>query len=184
MPRQNATKTLNQKITTAAAEALFTELRDSLLNAEEALQRIVETEAWQPLGYKTFIEAWADRMQGVKLTGIQQAIVVYAMIDAGTPPNKIAASVTGVGPEKAAAYQRAHDARMDVGQAERHAAAIGRAKRPSTPAAPRNTIRMEGFTSEQLAAWQAAALESDMAWPEWCKQVFTAAADKATGRTA
>lgn len=167
-----------QKITKANAEKLWSDLRNALLNTEELINRIVETEAWKPLGYNTFIDAWADRMRDVRLTATQQVTVVYAMLEDGAKTAEIAGAINGVGPTKARKYAQAHDAGMDAEAAR----AYGNARRPTTPAAPRNTIRMEGFNSDDLEAWQSAARDEGTPFPEWCKSVFTIAANQATGR--
>ena len=168
-----------QKITKANAEKLWSELRDALLNVEELINRIVETEAWKPLGYNTFIDAWADRMGDVTLTGTQQATVVYAMLNDGAKTSEIAGAVQGVGGAKARKYAQAHESGMDTETAAAHASTP---RRPVTPPAPRNTIKMEGFNSDDLGAWQAAARDEGTPFPEWCKSVFTVAANQATGR--
>ena len=41
---------------------------------------------------------------------------------------------------------------------------------------------MEGFASDDLEAWQSAARDEGTPFPEWCKNVFTIAANQATGR--
>lgn len=168
-----------QKITKANAEKLWSQLREAFLNTEELINQIVETEAWKPLGYNTFIDAWAARMDGVTLTGTQQATVVYAMLNDGAKIAEIADTIKGVGPKKARAYEQAHDAGISAKDARFH---TDNARRPSTPAAPRNTIRMEGFNSDDLEAWQSAARDEGTPFPEWCKSVFTIAANQATGR--
>ena len=121
----------------------------------------------------------ADRMAGVPPAGTQQATVVYAMLNDGAKTAEIASTLRGVGPTKARKYAQAHDAGMDTKSAAAHASAP---RRPSTPAAPRNTIRMEGFNSDDLEAWQSAARDEGTPFPEWCKSVFTIAANQATGR--
>ena len=171
-----------QKITKATAEKLWADLRDALLNTEELINRIVETEAWKPLGYNTFIDAWADRMADLTLTGTQQATVVYAMLNDGAKTAEIADAIKGVGPNTARKYEQAHSAGMDTEAAATHVSDRAGSKRPSTPPAPRNTIKMEGFASDDLKAWQAAARDEDTPFPEWCKSVFTIAANQATGR--
>lgn len=71
-------------LTVAEAEAAWAELRSHLTNVDRAVRRIIETRAWEPLGYGTFAEAWADRMRGVRLAStIAQAFAVYALIDDG-----------------------------------------------------------------------------------------------------
>ena len=79
------------------AEALWSSLRESFVNAEKVLIQIIEAKAWEPLGYDTFGQAWADRMAGVRLAGALTANVVYALLDEGMKAQKIVA-LAGVGP--------------------------------------------------------------------------------------
>ena len=87
MPLMTTTKAKARttEITVAEAEALFAELRDSLVNAERVTIRIIETEAWRRLGYDSFAEAWSDRMAGVRLaTDVMKAHVVYALLESAS----------------------------------------------------------------------------------------------------
>lgn len=66
------------------AEALWSSLRDAFANAEKVIIEIISSKAWEPLGYKSFAEAWTDRMAGVPLaTDVVRAHVVYALFDNG-----------------------------------------------------------------------------------------------------
>ena len=105
------------------------------------------------------------------------------MLEDGAKTAEIAGAIQGVGPTRARKYAQAHESGMDTKAAAAHAAArAGTDRRPSTPAAPRNTIRMEGFNGDDLEAWQSAARDEGTPFPEWCKSVFTIAANQATGR--
>lgn len=75
---------------------LWDELRDHFINMEKTIIRIIETEAWKPLGYATFAEAWSDRMSGVRLAGEVRAHVVYFMLSEGGETENIS-GVTGIG---------------------------------------------------------------------------------------
>lgn len=78
------------------AVRLWDELRDHFTNMEKTIIRIIETEAWKPLGYSTFAEAWNDRMQGVRLAGEVRAHVVYFMLAEGEQVDAIS-ETTGIG---------------------------------------------------------------------------------------
>lgn len=68
----------------AAAEALWAELRSALARFDRVLSQIIAARAWEPLGYDTFSQAWADRMSGTRLgTAAMAAQVVYALIEDG-----------------------------------------------------------------------------------------------------
>lgn len=88
-----------------AAEALFDEVRDSLVNAEWVIIQIIQTEAWRVLGYSSFAEAWAERMFGVRLaTDGVKAHVVYALL-ASVDVEEVA-SQTRIDPEIVKALKR------------------------------------------------------------------------------
>lgn len=72
---------MSKKITKREAEALWSSLHDYLADAEKIIVKIVQTEAWKPLGYATLSEAWEDRLKGVRLaTAMSKAHVVYTML--------------------------------------------------------------------------------------------------------
>lgn len=106
------------------AETLWNDLRSALVNAEQAIIKIIETKAWEPLGYDTFSQAWNDRMKGVKLAALCTPHIVYAMLDEKTPVTKVAAATghstetvkllqrqkrNGVPPQMATTRVRSHD---------------------------------------------------------------------------
>lgn len=78
------------------ASKLWDELRDHFVNMEKTIIRIIEAEAWKPLGYSTFAEAWVDRMKGVRLAGEVRAHVVYFMLSEGGEVEAIS-EATGIG---------------------------------------------------------------------------------------
>ena len=86
------------------AEALWADLRSALVNFEKALAAVIEARAWEPLGYDTFAQAWADRMRGTRLgTAASAATVVYALIDSGLSKDETLLTLgpsSGVGPER------------------------------------------------------------------------------------
>lgn len=86
-----------KKLTKAQASNMWTELRSHFVNAEEAIAAIIESKAWEPLGYSSFAAAWAERMDGVPLaTDAARAHVVYALFDCGLTDQQ-ALEATGIG---------------------------------------------------------------------------------------
>ena len=83
-------------MTKQTASDLWDELRDGFNNIEKTIIRILEVEAWKPLGYATFAEAWNDRMSGVRLAGEVRAHVVYFMLSEGESVDAIS-TTTGIG---------------------------------------------------------------------------------------
>lgn len=171
------------------ATKLWNTLRDNFLTLDNTLTKIIEAKAWEPLGYATFTEAWADKMSGVRLAGAMEATVVYAMLDAGADATDVALSVSGVGGVKSKAYAQAYGAGMDPAQAARHAASMSRAPRKLGPGETyvagyirgqqqkRNSITLRGFTDEQIAEWKSRAESAGMKFSEWASAVFEQAAD-------
>lgn len=84
------------KLTKKASAALWDELREGFINIEQTIIKIIEAKAWEPLGYESFAEAWADRMDGVRLAGEVRAHVVYAMLAEGENAENISSN-TGIG---------------------------------------------------------------------------------------
>jgi len=70
--------------TTSQAEALWDSLRDAFANTEKVIVTIIETRAWEPLGFDTFAQAWMARMSGIRLaTEMMRAHVAYALFASG-----------------------------------------------------------------------------------------------------
>lgn len=95
------------------ALALWEELRSAMTNLDRLVRRVVETKAWEPLGYSTFSEAWSARMQGTRLgTSSMAAHVVYALIDEGMDRDTALLTLgpsSGIGPRKFDALARQRD---------------------------------------------------------------------------
>lgn len=71
-------------ITTTQAESLWESLRDAFTSTEKVIVQIIESRAWEPLGFDTFAQAWTARMKGVRLaTEGMRAHVAYAMFASG-----------------------------------------------------------------------------------------------------
>lgn len=101
-------------LTEAEASALWTDLRSALVNFDQALTRIIETRAWEPLGYQTFAQAWADRMRGTRLgTASMAAHVVYALIESGMGREDallVLGPASGIGPTRFDVLARQYEA--------------------------------------------------------------------------
>ena len=70
----------NEVLAARQAGDLWDSLRDNLVNAEATLTKIIETRAWEPLGYSSFLGAWNDRLKSVQLaTEAMRGAAVYAM---------------------------------------------------------------------------------------------------------
>lgn len=70
-------------VETASPEELWSSLRTLFGDVRHAIERIIQTKAWRPLGYDTFVAAWDDRMKGVGLANAVKPYVIYAMLDEG-----------------------------------------------------------------------------------------------------
>ncbi len=114
------------------AEALWTSLHEAFTNAEKVIVQIIETRAWEPLGYKTFADAWNDRLKGMRLpTDTMRAHVVYAMFDSGLDADAIIRA-TGVGDASVAALARQRSSGVPAGLATTRVRAHDRSN-PSSP---------------------------------------------------
>lgn len=95
---------MSQHITEREAIALWENLRSAVTNFVDALRAVIEAKAWEPLGYSSLAEAWADRMAGTPLSSAAaQALVVYALLDEGLPQEEIVETVgvgSGIGPKR------------------------------------------------------------------------------------
>lgn len=81
----------------AQAAKLWNDLRGHFANAERIIIEIIETKAWEPLGFASFTEAWTSKMAGIPLaTDAMRAHVVYMMFNDGMDDAQVLASV-GIG---------------------------------------------------------------------------------------
>lgn len=183
-------------ITKQEAQALWNRLRSGLLGVERDIKKIVETRAWEPLGYISFVEAWNAELHGVNLTGTMQAAVVLALYDSGATQAEVAAAVDGVGPSKAAHYQNAHAVGLTPADAYDHVASMVAAKPEPRVALKdgevwveahirkigekKNSIHMDGFTDAQMERWKTHADAVQVKFKDFCRDVFEEAMDNAT----
>jgi hypothetical protein len=79
------------------ARRLWEQLRLHFVKIEQAIQQIVEQEAWAPLGYSDFAEAWSEMMSGYPLpTAEAKARVAYAILDSGRDAQAVVGATGGV----------------------------------------------------------------------------------------
>lgn len=76
-------------MTPEEARDLWQNLRDALSNTEKAIQRIIETKAWEPLGYDSFVQAWKAENNGSFLATELRAPVVLAMFEEGASDDEV-----------------------------------------------------------------------------------------------
>jgi hypothetical protein len=88
-----------KQMTTRQAEALWSQLHEHFVNAQQAIKDIIAAQAWLPLGYTTFFAAWADRMADVTLAAEIRRHVICQMLAEGLTPDEVASATKGVGPE-------------------------------------------------------------------------------------
>ncbi|QFG05126.1 hypothetical protein SEA_DRE3_50 [Gordonia phage Dre3] len=91
------------------ADQLWSSLSSALVKAGDAIQKIIQTQAWEPLGYGSFTEAWADRMSGVPLAAELRPYIVYQMFSEGMDDDQVADAIgsgSGVGPASIANFRR------------------------------------------------------------------------------
>lgn len=86
-----------RKISAAAAEKLWTDIRTDLVNVEKNIIKAIKVRAWEPLGYASFVECWNNRLKGVRLaTDVLKVHVVYALFET-TDNAATVGSTIGVG---------------------------------------------------------------------------------------
>lgn len=98
-------------ITAVEAAELWDRLRQHLIHAERALEEIIETRAWEPMGYSSFAEAWdAQNLSDITFAPEVRAHVVYALLDGGLAVEEVASEVKGVGVDRveSLARQKSH----------------------------------------------------------------------------
>lgn len=142
--------------TKPAANKLWNDLRGHLVKAEAAIEAIIDAKAWEPLGYASFAEAWADRMAGVRLaTEEMRALVVYAMFADGLTDDEVV-TATGYGSQVTKAGASALRRQRSNGVPPSLASTRVRShlrRKPTEPA----RVHLE-FTPTEYAAFKAAAL--------------------------
>jgi hypothetical protein len=84
------------KQTKKAAYAMFDRIRVGLVDLAEAIQEVVDSKAWETIGYESLAEAWDDLLSDVTLPIEVRPVLVYAMLEAGEDGETIAHTVKGI----------------------------------------------------------------------------------------
>lgn len=126
----SATATVRAEMSRAEAVELWGQLKQALINLAKVFEEIVERRAWEPLGYRSFTEAWAAEMREFTLAKELRPHVVYQMFAEGTAPEDVADLVKGVGPRGAEdlARQRQNGVPADFAVVNEHLR-----RKPSAP---------------------------------------------------
>lgn len=96
-------------LTETQAAKLWSELRAAFVRIDQLIPEIIETRAWEPLGFDSFTQAWAVKMEGITIASEMRPHVVYAMFDEGATLDAIQQAVKGIGPRQAEALKRQKD---------------------------------------------------------------------------
>lgn len=91
------------------AERLWTQLQQHFINAAQVIEEIIATEAWRPLGYQNFSDAWADRMGEITLANEIRPHVIWQMYHEGVDDDFVMSNVAEVGPSAASSYRRQYE---------------------------------------------------------------------------
>jgi hypothetical protein len=132
-----ATCSAGEALSEKDAEDLWTAVRQGLVNVENAIRDVIRARAWEPLGYRTFSEAWADRMTGVALANSVKPYVIYAMLDEGLEAEDVAES-TGWGLDQVETAARDHSAGVPP-----EAATVVRRHLRRLPYLPRHVVHVD-----------------------------------------
>lgn len=109
------------EMTRAQAVELWGKLRTHFIDAAKVMEDIIQSRAWEPLGYDSFATAWNAQMGDVTLAVEVRPHVVYQMLTEGYDYDAIAERVKGIGRDRAESLDRqrrngvpARDASMTV----------------------------------------------------------------------
>lgn len=137
------------EINNRQARKLWDLLRAHFVNFEQTLEQIVETRAWEPLGYLSFADAWNDRMSDITLAAEVRPHVAYAYFDQGASIEEVAEGVKGLGHAGAENLHRQKEIGVPASNASLHARPKRRVRdeRPAPrPAAPDTIEIVVGVT--------------------------------------
>ena len=154
------------RISKKRAEALWDDLRSALELSEEKIAEIVKARAWEPLGYGSFADCWADKLSGLKLYGEIRAVVVFQMFDEGASVSEVSSAVAGVGKVEGKRLKAAHTKKLSPKSAARLSTV-----RQHTRKAPsgRRFVRAE-LSPDELASVKSAADFYDVSVDEFVKR--------------
>lgn len=154
------------RISKKRAEALWDDLRSALELSEEKIGEIVQTRAWEPLGYESFAECWADKLSGLKLYGEIRAVVVFQMFDEGASVSEVSDAVSGVGAAEGKRLKTAHSKKMSPKAVAAFSTVREHPRRK--PSAPR-FVRAE-LSPDELESVKSAAAFYDVPVDEFVKR--------------
>lgn len=148
------------------AEALWGDLRSALELSEEKIAEIVKVRAWEPLGYESFADCWADKLSDLRLSSELRAVVVFQMFDGGASESTVRKAVSDIGPAESKRLKQAHTKKMSPKSAARLSTV-----RQHTRKAPsgRRFVRAE-LSPDELATVKSAADFYDVSVDEFVKR--------------
>lgn len=154
------------RISKKRAEALWDDLRSALELSEEKISEIVKARAWEPLGYESFADCWADKLSDLRLSSELRAVVVYQMFDEGASVPEVSAAVPGVGPAEGGLLKTAHSKKMSAKDAAVFSTVREHPRRK--PSAPR-FVRAE-LSPDELESVKSAAAFYEVSVDEFVKR--------------
>lgn len=141
-------------ITANEAQRLVNTLRISLEMSEETLQRIVETKAWEALGYESFRAMWDSEIGGnIELTALTRAVIVYEMIDEASPEIEQADKLLDTSSNFIEAIKQAHKIGFTAPQAAIHGETIVR-QHTRRPRGTANSVSIGKLEPTELLRWK------------------------------
>jgi hypothetical protein len=157
---------MSKTISKKAAEELFASLHDQLVNVQQTIIRIIETRAWEKLGYESFADAWKSRLADIPLaTQALKAHVVYTLLETETPA-WIGENVRGVTPTAAREMKRQKNAGVPPELATHRVRQYER-RNPSPP----STLHISVSTYE-YQSWVATAERKGENLADYCAEVL------------
>lgn len=139
----------------AVAEGLWAQLRSNFLDTENTIKAIIQTRAWEPLGYESFAKAWIDKMSDLTLPTEIIPHVVFEMFSEGLTADEIANAVKGIGRQTAEYLERQRDNGVPAEAAE----TVVRRHHRRKPA--RHWIEFE-IQGDELRLWKRLASQQNM----------------------
>jgi hypothetical protein len=134
-----------------AAQELWERLKKDLFGAQVTIVEIIESKAWEVLGYPSFAAAWRVYMSDITLAAEVRPHVVYQMLAEGKGIDEIADAITGVGPETVRNLKRQRDNNVPAGH-------LVREHRRRSAQRHFLTVEVDGDT---MAEWQTKAKARD-----------------------
>lgn len=148
------------------AEALWDDLRSALELSEEKIGEIVKARAWEPLGYGSFADCWADRLSDLRLSSELRAVVVFQMFNEGATVSEVSSSVAGVGPAESKRLKQSHAKKMSPKSAARLSTVRQHMRKAPSG---RRFVRAE-LSPDELATVKSAADFYDVSVDEFVKR--------------